>query len=67
MTLENNKLKQHLIQGLNQIPEPWALTPLLGWYRTPDGHNWQVLRAKSFSPRQQEFKASIAIKVGGAV
>ena len=66
MSKENQNLLQRLIQGLDQIPEFRALTLLLGWYAS-DWDNWQVLRAKSFSPRRQEFKASIATKVGGAV
>ena len=67
MFQQNQNLKQRLIEGLNQIPEPWALTPLLGCYVTPDGHNWQVLRGESLSPSQQEVLARIATKVGGAV
>ena len=66
MSSKNNNLKQRRIQGLNQIPEFRSLTLRLGWY-APDWDNWQVLRGKSLSPSRQEFKASIVIKVGGAV
>ena len=66
MSKENQNLLQRLIQGLNQIPGPWALTPLLGCY-TPYWHNWQVLRGKSLSSSQQEVLAQIATKLGGAV
>jgi hypothetical protein len=40
MILENQNLKQRLIQGLNQIPESWALTPLLG-NKAPYRSQWQ--------------------------
>lgn len=40
MSKENQNLKQRLIQGLNQIPESWALTPLLG-SKAPYRENWQ--------------------------
>ena len=60
----NNDLKHRNIQAFNQFfGLEFALKPLLV-NKTPYRENWQALKGKKLSTRQQEVLARIETKVG---
>ena len=65
MESRNNNLKLHRFEALNQFfCLEFAITPLLGNI-APDRENWQALKGKNLSPKQQEVLAQIETKVRG--
>lgn len=62
MTQANQFLKSRQKKGLNQIPEFWVPTPLLG-NRVVCRDNWQVIKGKNLSASQQQKRAKFETKV----
>jgi len=61
----NNDLKHRNIQAFDQFfGLEFALKPLLV-NKTPYRENWQALKGKKLSPKQQEVRAQIQANVGG--
>lgn len=60
----NNDLKHRLIQALDLFfGLGFAMTPLLGNIAS-DRENWQALKGKNLSPKQQEVLTRIEAKLG---
>lgn len=66
MLQKNQNLLQRRIQGLNQIPQFWVLTLVLGSI-APNGNIWQVLREHNRLLRQRQVKARFEDQVGRTV
>ena len=66
MLQKNQNLLQRRIQGLNQIPQFWVLTLVLGSI-APNRNIWQVLREHNRLLRQQEVKTWVETQVGRTV
>ena len=66
MLQKNQNLLQRRIQGLNQIPQFWVLTLVLGSI-APNRNIWQVLREHNRLLRQRQVKARFEDQVGRTV
>ena len=66
MTQENQNLSQLKIQRLNQTPQFWVPTLVLGSI-APNQNIWELLRTENCLLRQQEVKTWLETQVGRAV